>query len=325
MRRTRAILVSTFLLAGGVALAQSTTADLLAAGQKLAAAGKPEEAFKLYEKANKTGGQKCSTCFYRMALMKLRLNDEGGAKKFANKAIEFAQTPQERADAFGLKGETLLVFSGDNKKEAAQAEEAYRAALKEAPGNAILHTRIGACLVREDKLDEARKEFQTYLDLVPDSKDAALVRRWIENPIRAKYTAAPQFEFTSLKGEKVSLTGLEGKVVVLDFWGTWCPPCRESVPELKELTKKYSADKLVVISISSDTDEQKWVKFIADNKMEWIQYRDSDRRILSAYNVHSFPTYVVIDKDGSIRERISGLDPSVSLKGRIGDVLKQIL
>ena len=86
---------------------------------------------------------------------------------------------------------------------------------------------------------------------------------------------------------------------------------------MKELTKKYPAEKL--------TEEEKWSKFVADNKMDWPQYRDSDKHILSLYHVHSFPTYIVIDKDGSIRERISGLDPQFSLRTRINEVLKKIL
>jgi len=325
---TRLVTLSTFLLIvffTMIASAQNAPGDLLNAGQKLASEGKLDEAFKVFEKASKASGQKCSTCFFRMAWTKMRLNDEGGAKKFANKAIEVAQTPQERSDAYALKGEVLLAFAEENKKEAAQAEAAYRAALNETPEYALLHARIGTCLVREDRLDEAKREFQAYLDQAPNSKDAPLVRRWIENPVRAKYTAAPEFIFTSLQGEKISLAQLAGKVVVLDFWGTWCPPCRASVPELKELTKKYPAEKLVVVSISSDTEEEKWTKFVADNKMDWPQYRDSDKRIQSLYHVHSFPTYIVIDKDGSIRERISGLNPQFSLRTRINEVLKKIL
>lgn len=294
-------------------------------GDKLMDQRKFEEAFKVFDKANKAAGQKCSECFYKMAQAKMRMNDGSGAKKFAGKAIEVAQTPGEKLNAYAMQGEIFLAFAGNNKKDAAQAETAYRAALKESPNAAILHTRIGTCLVYEDKLDEARKEFQTYLDQVPESKDAALVRRWIENPERAKYIAAPQFEFTSLKGESISLSQLNGKVVLLDFWGTWCPPCRASVPELKEVVKKYPAEKLVVISVSSDTDEAKWRQFIAEHQMDWVQYRDTDDRIQSAFHIDSFPTYIVIDKDGSIRERISGLDEQQSLRNRINDVLKKIL
>jgi thiol-disulfide isomerase/thioredoxin len=268
--------VALFLSMCGIAGAQNGTTDLLQEGQKLSAQGKIEEGFKLYEKANKAAGQKCSLCFYRMAAAKMNMGDEGGGK-----AIEAARTPQEEADGYAIKGEVFLGFAEEkDRKDMAEAEEAFRTALK-VGGYPILHLRIGTCLAREGNIDEARKEFQTFLDINPEWKDGAVVRRWIENPLRARYPTAPTFEFTGLRGEKVSLAQLAGKVVVLDFWGTWCPPCRASVPELKDLVKKYSAEKLVLISVSSDKEQDKWEKFVADNKMEWIQYRDADSRIQS--------------------------------------------
>ncbi len=323
---TRSMAVGVFVICSLIALAQNSNTDLLNAGQKLADTGKYDEAFKLFEKASKAGGKPCSNCFYRMSLMKYRLNDENGTKKFANKAIETAQTPQERADAYAMKGEALLGFAENgNKKELAQAELAYREALKQAPTQAVLHARLGVCLVREGDLDGAKQQFQEFLNLAPNSSDAALVKVWLANPARALYPAAPNFEFTTSKGETISLSELTGKTVVLDFWGTWCPPCRASVPEIKELTRKYPADKLVVISISSDTDESAWSKFIADKKMDWVQYRDADHKMRTAYHVEYFPTYIVIDQNGNVRDRFSGLDPRETLQSRIEDTLKKIL
>ncbi len=304
---------------------QSSTDEMIKSAETAYAQGRLDEAIKLYEKANKASGQKCWKCYFKISFAKMNMGDEGGAKKMANKAIEVAQTAQERADANALKGEVLLNFAEENMKQVAEAEEAYRTAQKEKPEMGILYLRIGTCLAREGKDDEARKEFQLYLEKYPDSRDAALVKRWIENPARSKFTTAPDFTVTTLKGEEVSLEALHGRVVLLDFWGTWCPPCRASVPEIKELIKKYPPEKLVVVSISSDSDRQKWEQFVADNKMDWPQYLDSDAKIRMAYKVNSFPTYIVIDKDRCIRERLSGMDLQVTLKGRIGDVLKKLL
>src|SRR5215218_1784706 len=98
-----------------------------------------------------------------------------------------------------------------------------------------------------------------------------------ENPRRARENYAPDFSFTSSEGEHIALGDLRGKVVLLDFWGTWCPPCVDSVPELRTLHKCYSNEPwFVLIGISSDNDEEKWQEFTVKNKMIWPQYRDRD-------------------------------------------------
>ena len=110
----------------------------------------------------------------------------------------------------------------------------------------------------------------------------------------------------------------------MDFWATWCPSCRESVPELKDLTRKYPSDRLVLISISADEDENSWKEFIAKKKMDWPQYHDSDRTIMRAFGVHSFPTYLVMDGEGIIRQRIVGLNPRETVVHRLKETLRSM-
>lgn len=73
----------------------------------------------------------------------------------------------------------------------------------------------------------------------------------------------------------------------------------------------------MLISVSADKDENQWRDFVGKKKMDWAQYRDSDGRILNLFGVHSFPTYMVIDGDGVIRERITGLNPQESVVHRL--------
>jgi hypothetical protein len=73
------------------------------------------------------------------------------------------------------------------------------------------------------------------------------------------------------------------------------------VPEIKDLTKKYPSDKLVVLSVSADKDDAQWREFVQKKKMDWLQYRDDDGHVLRAMGVHAFPTYVVIDTEGDPR------------------------
>ncbi len=150
-------------------------------------------------------------------------------------------------------------------------------------------------------------------------------RKLLANPRRAGDELAPNFQVQTLQGESVSLSDLNGKLVVLDFWATWCPPCVASVPELKELTKKYPSDQLVLISMSADTNGEQWRDFIAKRGMDWRQYWDRDGRVRKAFGVDAFPTYLVIDQQGFIRERIVGLNPQETVVSRLRDALRVML
>ena len=144
------------------------------------------------------------------------------------------------------------------------------------------------------------------------------------DPQRAGKEVAPEFEIITLQGQRVSLKKLAGRVVVMDFWATWCEPCRDALPELKELTKKYPAEKLMLISVSVDKDDRIWREFVGKEKMDWTQYRDADHKVREAFGIHSFPTYLVIDGAGIIKERFTGFNPQESTVHRLKATLKQL-
>src|SRR5262249_30516641 len=144
------------------------------------------------------------------------------------------------------------------------------------------------------------------------------------NPRRGREEFAPAFSLTTLQGQSMSLKDLGGRIVVIDFWATWCPPCRESVPELKEVVRKNPSDKLVLISVSADDYEQAWRNFIARKNMDWPQYRDSNKKIRESFHVNAFPTYLVIDGDGMVRQRIVGLNPQQSVVTRLKETLARM-
>ncbi len=315
--------ILTFLMTGGYG--QTDSEKLLRNGDQLLREKKYEDAFKSFEKANKAAGEKCSACLLKMSFSKMQLGDEGAATKLVAKSLSAANNARERADADGLKGEILLNFAGDNQKKLAAAEQAFRDALKDDPQAAIFHMKTGVALIKQNKDDEGKAELQAYVAAVPNGPNASTVKKWIEDTRRLKFAFAPEFSLTTSKGEVLKSSDLAGKVVMIDFWATWCPPCRESVPELKDLAAKYPADKFVLISVSADEDQEKWREFVADKKMTWTQYFDADKHMLDLFNVHSFPTYVLIDKEGIIRERVSGLNPQQTVGSRMKEPLKKIM
>lgn len=116
-----------------------------------------------------------------------------------------------------------------------------------------------------------------------------------------------------------------GKVILLDFWASWCGPCRSALPNLKRLQSAYSGDDFVVVSISEDDDEATWHEFTASRQMTWPQRFDPDGALEHQFGVNALPTYVLIGRDGNVIQKIVGEDPAQSLMERIGPELKKSL
>ncbi len=194
-----------------------------------------------------------------------------------------------------------------DQKKLQAAEAVFRQALAIEGAPSVLHYNLGVTLLQLNRDEEGVAEMKQYIQLEPRGTYIALARQMAENPRRARENYAPDFSFTSSEGEHIALEDLRGKVVVLDFWGTWCPPCVDSVPELRNLHKRYSEEpSFMLIGISSDSDEDTWREFTVKNKMGWPQYRDRDRRIQRAFGIRAFPTYIVIDHEGIVRFMSTG-------------------
>ena len=124
--------------------------------------------------------------------------------------------------------------------------------------------------------------------------------------------ASPVFSFKTLDGKTLSRDNLKGKVVVLDFWATWCIPCIKGLPELKELRQKNSGRPLVIVSVSGDDSEKTVKDFITKNRMDWPQVWDGGMNVAAAFRVSSLPTYIVLDHEGRIAYRQNGWAPNHS-------------
>jgi thiol-disulfide isomerase/thioredoxin len=116
-----------------------------------------------------------------------------------------------------------------------------------------------------------------------------------------------------------------GKVILLDFWASWCGPCRRSLPSLKRLQAVYGSVDFVVISIGEDDDEATWRAFVSSNQMTWPQRFDSNGSIQQQYGVKALPTYVLLGRDGSVLQRFVGEAPAESIVERIGPDLRASL
>jgi thiol-disulfide isomerase/thioredoxin len=118
---------------------------------------------------------------------------------------------------------------------------------------------------------------------------------------------------------------MHGKIVLLDFWASWCGPCRIALPKLKQLQAIYHSDEFMVISVSEDEDETTWRSFVSRNQMTWTQRFDGNNAMLRRYQVSGLPTYVLLDREGKEVQRWEGEDPGQSIVERIGPQLRQTL
>jgi cytochrome c biogenesis protein CcmG/thiol:disulfide interchange protein DsbE len=120
--------------------------------------------------------------------------------------------------------------------------------------------------------------------------------------------AAPDFTLKDLAGRNISLSDYKGKVVLLEFWATWCPPCKASVPALIELKKKYEQKGFIVIGVSIDSDSDSSEKVRQFSASYNINYPVllADETTSKIYNVMSIPTGFLIGKDGKIADIYRG-------------------
>jgi cytochrome c biogenesis protein CcmG/thiol:disulfide interchange protein DsbE len=135
---------------------------------------------------------------------------------------------------------------------------------------------------------------------------------------------AAEFNF-QLAGQPAHLKDLQGKVVLLDFWASWCPPCLEEAASLNQLQQDISQRGGVILAISEDEDQAAYEKFIQDNHVNFPTYRDPTKKIKESYGTVMIPEAYLIDRQGKIARKIVGGQnwQSPEVMGSIDTLLSQ--
>jgi thiol-disulfide isomerase/thioredoxin len=135
----------------------------------------------------------------------------------------------------------------------------------------------------------------------------------------------PDLKSKNLEGKTVRLSDLKGKVVVLDIWATWCPPCREMIPHSRQLVKKLKGKPFVLVGVSVDEEKETLTNFMERNPMPWTHWWNGESGgIVDQLNVESYPTIYVLDDKGVIRyKNVRGEDMDKAVERLLAETAKK--
>lgn len=295
------------LPAQGQAPAPPAWQETLEEGKDLLEEGKPSEAVKAFRQADKMAGGSCVECQLGLAAAFNQLSAFKETLKSTDSVLKLTAEPADLIRAHHHRGLALYALAGDDVAKLKQAEESFRRVLELSRGEAnTARFNLGMALLKQARDEEGVAVLKEYVEKEPESKDAKLARNLIENPLRARKRLVPDFELATLGGEYLTAADLKGKVILLDFWGTWCAPCVAAVPSLRLLSRRMRDDPFVLLSVSTDHDEAVLKDFIAKNKMDWPQVWDKDHELSEECQVSRYPSYLLVSHEGEIVYMTSG-------------------
>jgi thiol-disulfide isomerase/thioredoxin len=181
-----------------------------------------------------------------------------------------------------------------------------------------LYTKVKSFIINHPKnendflfiywcLNLGYKQLDTLLKLVDTSIYSSPQKSYADVTLKRVSVAEtgkpfPLLVLTDTSGTELSISSLKGKIILLDVWSSWCAPCREEIPDLIKLYKKYNSKGFEVIGISMDDNKQKWLNAIKEDKQRWKAYCELKNwranKFAARFSVYSIPANFLIDQNG---------------------------
>ena len=229
----------------------------------------------------------------------------------------------------------LLLDVAENNPDKATRAYAYRGLIRQSEQATGFAERLKDEPELKEKMEKARGKdvVGRVLALAATSeKDVKAYQAKLDGELKGVFPdlsvgkAAPKFESEDLDGKKVKLSDLQGKVVVLDFWATWCGPCRKMIPHTAELVKKMANRPFVFVSVSADAKKDTLKEFVKeaakDTPMTWPQWYNGPEGVVEDWEIEAFPTIYILDAKGVVRKKIVGGD-SEAIDKEVEKLVKQ--
>jgi peroxiredoxin len=131
----------------------------------------------------------------------------------------------------------------------------------------------------------------------------------ISSLVGASASLAPRFSLPSRSGDTVSLDQLKGQVVMLNFWASWCGPCRKEMPLLDQMHKRYSSLGFTLLGVNVEANTKDAERWLAETPVSFPVVFDKDSKVSKLYDVNAMPSTVFIDRKGNVRYLHRGYKP----------------
>jgi thiol-disulfide isomerase/thioredoxin len=281
-------------------------------------------ALDCFKKADKQDGGHCLACQRNMIKYGVELQEWKTAEGAAEEMVAAAQGDNQRLAVaqYQLGMVVMKEALARNKDELfARVHEEMSKALAAYANfpEALYLDGLALAHLRQD--EAAKAQFQLLAHVKPEGDpDRQRALLYIAHPELARARMAPPFALTTMDGRRISLDDLKGKVVLIDFWATWCGPCREALPHIHNIVKHFEGQPLVVLSVSLDSEPRKWEDFVSKNEMTWPQYCDGGFTgpISRMFGVKAIPHTFTIDADGILQDEHIG---DASIEGKLKKLL----
>ena len=196
---------------------------------------------------------------------------------------------------------------GERQRLGLHSGDPHRCTQVALPGNPKLRNAI---------LDEFARRFAGKLQTrAPDSFSLPA-----QEPYPAAGIQAPDFTLTALNGMAWNLARMRGNIVLVNFWASWCEPCRQELPRLQQLHERHSDDGLVVVGVS-DEDPGKARRYLEEHGIGYPSLHDDTGNVMQSYQITAIPTSLIIGRDGQLLRRLEGYTPISGFENALGPLL----